>query len=171
MYSTNFKLDEDDLIELEQIFIILDRLLEEYGVDHVNNKSYKPISGMSCYYLDDDDCPNCIIGHVMVANNWTIDEIKKVEGSTPAVGLCSDEEHHQHDRIYELWRQKFRMNTLYIMSTIQRLQDLGWTWCVAIHGGKEKMIEHMWPEDVSRYHARLRLDVLPLSVLRAAQAR
>lgn len=135
------RIEKEDDPELDRVFEIMDEIVARVGPDYTYSKTTKmdglrwPVN--ACWYLDDNGNCSCLIGHVMRAMGWTDDEIDIVEGSTPMTGIG-----YNNDEIPQLWRDKFRQATLFILNEVQMQQDIGLTWARSVEYGRSQRLAH-----------------------------
>lgn len=130
------KIIEADKPELDRVFEILDWLVREHKPGYVYDKfiklNYKTsYDHASCWYLDNDGNPSCIVGHVLKALGWTTEEIASIEGSIPTHGLPGAQPLPKYEDAVVLWH-RLRPPTLQFLGMVQGLQDAGESWDEAV---------------------------------------
>src|SRR6266403_896181 len=87
--ALEYIITEEDKPEVDKVLAIMDRLVSEVGPDYKYEKFIKPDVGeyAACWYLDNDENCSCIIGHVLKELDWSVEDIEKLEGSTPVTGV------------------------------------------------------------------------------------
>lgn len=153
-----YELTQEDLSEIELVLEFVESLVAERGTDyydHPFNKDGNDDLDIGCWYLDNDGACRCLVGHILREFGWTDEEINLVEGSTPKSGI------EPHTELYyiapkapELWARKFRQSTLYILATMQGVQDSGMPWHIALLKARREFTEAKENGQIRRERSR-----------------
>jgi len=78
-----------------------------------------------CWYLDNEGNTSCFVGRILEKMHWSKEEIAKLEGTTPNLGLGSGIDEDEY--IADYWRG-LPITALRLLTQIQRMQDIGKPW-------------------------------------------
>lgn len=126
---------EEDKPEIERVLGIMNGLVKKVGPDYRYQKFIKDnrTALPACWYLDNDENPSCIVGHVLIELGFTKEELEELEGSTPFTGILNMYK-EVHLKAVPIWK-RLRQATLHILQSVQTEQDHNYTWKEAVERG------------------------------------
>lgn len=124
-------------LDYERARQLLDAAVAAAGPDFI----YEPPAGhRQPRYVDDSSGelrPSCLVGHVLHAAGWTLDELTTVEGQIPS-------------QLGSPWN-RLTIAARNLLGEVQSKQDIGYTWGYAVVTAVD-----IHDEDPAAFHAHLR---------------
>jgi hypothetical protein len=117
---------EPRVLDCDDALTLLRAAVQAKGADHIYQPKPNGRGDRQCYYLYGDQ-PDCIVGHVLLAAGWTLDEVYSVEETTPGSYQCG------------LWSQRLTERAAALLDYTQINQDRGLPWGKAVDDAVAQM--------------------------------